>query len=66
MGGGVTGGGHMGGRGIGSVGDASGGPTKSIDVWRGECLHNTIMAGLFLNQDHDIIGAKCCETISKV
>ena len=46
--------------------DASGGPTKSIDVWRGECLHNTIMAGLFLNQDHDIIGAKCCETISKV
>ena len=46
--------------------DASGGPTKSIDVWRGECLHNTIMTGLFLNQDHDIIGAKCCETISKV
>lgn len=46
--------------------DASGGPTKSIDVWKGECLHNTIMTGFYLNEDKDIIGAKCCETVEQV
>eukprot|EP00943_MAST-04B_sp_MAST-4B-sp1_P000935 g935.t1 len=43
--------------------EASGGPTKSVDVWKGECFHNTIMTGFYLNKDKDIIGAKCCETI---
>jgi hypothetical protein len=46
--------------------EASGGPTKSVDVWKGECLHNTIMTGFYLNEDKDIIGAKCCETIEQV
>lgn len=44
---------------------AAGGTARSNLVWRGECLHNTVLTGFYLNENRDIDGASCCATKKK-